>query len=219
MQKWVLKAGLLAALIVSVEFAFGWAEGYAALRDFAQARSNPAAFVAAMGLGCAIGLPVSWCYFFSATAFGLWAGWGCCLAGLWTSSTIGFFASRLFLPRAALGPLLGRFNLKIGRFNLRMGEAEAECHLNFFVRAIPGVPYFMQNMLLAGIGTPYAMYSAMTMLVQGPIALAVCFFADAVRSSSYANAAAALLLVAALAAVHRITLRVWVRRPSQAREP
>lgn len=204
MQKGLFKLALFLALIAAVELCFGWAELYAHLKDFAENNTDPLWFLLVMSVGAAVGLPVSWLYFFSATAFGIWTAWGLCLAGIFSSSLLGYFLARFLLPKSALSPLLKRFNIN--------ADADrAACNLNFFIRAIPGVPYFLQNFILSQIGTPLGMYMAMTLAVQGPIALAMNFFAESLKISSWQGVAAGAVLIITLTCVHRVMLRIYAK--------
>ena len=204
MQKRLIKAAIFIIVILLVEYFFGWRDSYEAFKHFAQTHVTPLAFICVMSFGCAAGLPVSWCYFFAATAFGVFFGWIYCLVGLFFSALLGFGMTKILLPPAAIAPMLKRFNIKTD-------VSEATYHANFFVRAIPGIPYFMQNIMLAEIGSKLGMYLAMTLLVQGPIALAICLFANSIKMNSFRYAIVAALLVVVLTLVHKTMRRFYFK--------
>lgn len=83
------------------------------------------------------------------------------------------------MPENSLELLAGRF--KIGRVKT-LGLA----NVNFFVRAVPGIPYFLQNIILGGMRTPFAMYVAVNLAVQGAIAAAMVYIGSAAASDSSA---------------------------------
>ncbi len=197
MRVQILKIAAVAALAAAFGAAFGWQRAFAALEEFAKSNANPAAFLLVMGVCCAFAFPVSWCYAFAGAAFGVFGGWCLCLAGIAASSAIGFAAARWLIPAEWAERAAEKARLK-GAIRRRLADA------NFFIRAVPGVPYFMQNIILASIGTEFPKYMLASLATQGPIALAVAFFSNGILEGSASKIAAGMALVAALAAVRRL---------------
>ncbi len=204
MLKNILKLLSLILLIALFQIFWGWQNLYAQVQAFAEANANPFYFLFIMSIFCAFGFPVSWCYFFSATAFGLGQAWGLCLIGLLFSSLLGFFAAKAFLPSNWNDKILCKFKIKSDCLT-------ANYHANFFIRAIPGVPYFLQNFILTGIKTPLSMYLIMTLLVQGPIALGVNIISASLKNSAYEGIFAGICLILILTAIHRLMLKYYKR--------
>lgn len=179
MERFLVKILAAAAFAAAFELLFGWGELLRLCLDFARENGDPFAFLIVMGVGCAFPLSLSLCYLFAGAAFPFFEAWALCILGLFISSSIGFFFGRFLVPENSLESLAGRF--KIGRVKT-LGLA----NVNFFVRAVPGIPYFLQNIILGGMRTPFAMYAAVNLAVQGAIAAAMVYIGSAAASDSSA---------------------------------
>lgn len=212
MYKLALKLLVLFLFALCVHFIWGWQELFAIFKAFAQGNANPLYFFAIMGVGCAFGFPVSWCYIFAGTAFGVAFGWTYCIFGIFTSSSIGFLASKWLLQKSQI--------LKFEKFfKVDATKIKATYHANFFIRAVPGVPYFLQNFILTDIKTTYLMYISMTLLVQGPIAFAVIFLSASIAESTFLKIIMAVLLLIILILIHRLMLRHYCKKEEIAQCP
>ena len=69
-MKNILKIALFIAAVVAVQLLYGWPELIADMKGFAETHNNPFAFFAIMSIGCAIGLPLSFCTLYAGAAFG-----------------------------------------------------------------------------------------------------------------------------------------------------
>ena len=166
MKRQIPKLILLAFIILGVEFFVGWGNLLDLLVDFVKQHSNPYAFLAVMGVGCALPLSLSFCYLFAGAAFPFWQAWILCLLGLTISSMLGYFIGRFFVSKEKIEYLSSKF---------RLGDTNGESYakINFFVRAIPGIPYFLQNIILGGIRSSFGLYLLINLLVQGGLAMAM----------------------------------------------
>ena len=188
-----------------MEIFLGWRDVFAYLKNLTETTNSPLFFILLMGIGCAFGFPVSFCYIFAGIGFGIFFGWIYCLIGLFASGTLAYLVVRLFVSEEDFLKIMKRFKLK-------MNVSKLKYHANFFLRAIPGTPYFLQNFFLAGIKTPYPMYIVMLLLVQGSVALAMNFMMGVLSGGSYRKIIATLLLVLFLTVVHRVMAKVYLKK-------
>lgn len=162
-------------------------------------------FVLAMSIGCAFAFPLSICYLLAGAAFPIWQAWPACLAVLFFSSGIGFWAGRKLVPKRIFGALCEKFKPRAG------GKVGAGLfRLNFIVRTFPGIPYWIQNIFLARIGTPYKLYTAVNMAAQGMISLAMTALGNSLKQPDTATFAAILLLVIGIAAAYKLLFAAFV---------
>ncbi len=163
---------ILAAL--SVQYFWGFAQIVGAFEEFAKNNSAAYVFLPVMGIGCAVGVPLSFCYVFAASAYTLPKAFLLCIIGLFTSSLIGFFIGNVFSELPYVKELKNKFLP-------RHAEDAIYFKLNFFIRAIPGVPYFAQNLILASLSKKAQIFTYLTVniCVQGLIALAMILIFNA----------------------------------------
>ena len=211
MKKSALKISAVLIAALAVQLFWGWGEVFGALKSCAEKDSAPAVFLAVMGVGCAAALPVSWCYVFAGAAFGILKGWLLCLAGICLSAGLGFWASRALFGKSDGDFLKKRFPGLAKRF------PNGLIHANFFARAVPGIPYFLQNIILERLGTGFAPYIFTAAAVQGIIAFGVIFFVSAVAESNAANIAVGALLVGLLALCHAFLARNFSAEKKEAK--
>ena len=138
-------------------------------------------------------------------AFGFWFGWGVCAAVLAVSSAIGYALGRFFFPDSVLRGLLRKIPFAsdpcgAGMFNV-----------NFAVRVVPGIPYWVQNVVLGGMRTGFALYMSVNLIGQGAIAGAMNFFASSMSEEGAKKYAAFVALVAVLAVFH-ISANVYYKK-------
>lgn len=107
-----------------------------------------------------IGFPISAFYIFSGIAFPPLHGLLLTSGGLAINMTLGYGIGRLFLHRPA------NEYLKKTRFNPELITSKNLTRLTILIRSVPGVPYFMQNYLLAVWKVPFRTYIAISWMVQ-----------------------------------------------------
>ncbi|MDY6068775.1 MAG: hypothetical protein SPI34_03550 [Opitutales bacterium] len=183
---------------ICIQYFWGFAQIVEAFEEFAQNNSSAYVFLPVMGMGCAVGVPLSFCYVFAASAYALPKAFLLCIMGLFTSSLIGFFIGNVF---SELPYVRGLKN----KFLPQHAENTIYFKLNFFIRAIPGVPYFAQNLILASLSKKSQIftYLLINICVQGLIALAMILIFNAAFREKFLIA---ITLVIALIATY-IVLR------------
>ena len=197
MLKIGLRISALIALVVLVEVFFGWSELFAFVEQTAKSNENSLLiFFALMSVGCAFAFPLSFCYLFAGTAFGFLTGWGICFAVLGVSSVIGYFLGRFFVPQAWVEKLCGHFNIDANPRGRSMFNA------NFLVRVIPGIPYWIQNVILGGLRSDFLLYIGVNLIAQGAIAGAMNYFASSLSEGGVSKYIAFVVLVIVLTIFH-----------------
>lgn len=188
------KVILVILAAVAVQYFWGFAQIVGAFEDFAKDNSSAYVFLPVMGMGCAVGVPLSFCYVFAASAYALPKAFLLCIIGLFTSSLIGFFIGNVFSELPYVKKLKNEFLPK-------HAEDAIYFKLNFFIRAIPGVPYFAQNLILASVSkkTQLFTYLLINICVQGLIALAMILIFNAAFREKFLIA---ITLVIALIATY-----------------
>ena len=198
LSKNLLKMLLLLAIVAAVQLSYGWLQLFADLKAFAEAHANPFAFLAVMSLGCAVGLPISFCTLFAGAAFGSVAGSALSIAGIVVSSFLGYLIGKFFFPREY-----------VERFKARFGLAERKSmfDVNFYVRAVPGPPYCVQNVVLGAMNSEIKMYMMLGVSIQGAIAVAM----NILGANFSEDGAAKYVAIAALIVVI-ILIRIFFKR-------
>ena len=161
-MKNALKILLLIVVIVAVQFVYGWDNLFAFFKTFAEENANPYAFLCVISLGCAIGFPVSFCTLFAGAAFGWLNGSILSIIGIAVSSLIGYFVGMFFAPENFVSQIKQRFNLN---------KQQSMFDLNFYVRAVPGLPYSIQSLFLGAMKSELKMYMILSVSIQGAIAV------------------------------------------------
>ena len=195
----MLKIAVLIAVFACLEFFVGWSEIARIFKESSGLLSeNPWLFLLVMGIGCALPFPITICYLTSGICFGLWKGFLLCFLGLFISSSIGGLMGKFLTPKIIFEKISDKFNLK--QFGMR-----GEFNLNFFVRAIPGIPYWIQNVFLGGMTKSPAMYLIVCMSVQGIISFTVVFLASSLDKSPSLKYIALGAMVFSLALLQIVT--------------
>lgn len=168
------KVILVILAAVAVQYFWGFAQIVGAFEEFAKNNSATYVFLPVMGIGCAVGVPLSFCYVFAASAYALPKAFLLCIIGLFTSSLIGFFIGNVFSELPYVRELKNKFLPQ-------HAEDAIYFKLNFFIRAVPGVPYFAQNLILASLSKKVQLftYLLINICVQGLIALAMILIFNA----------------------------------------
>lgn len=213
MLKTIFRISLLVALIVSVEVFFGWSELFVLVEQTAKNNENSLAiFFLLMSVGCAFAFPLSFCYLFAGVAFGFLKGWGICFAVLAVSSTIGYFLGRFFVPKNVVEKLCLRFGIDSNPRGRAMFNA------NFLVRVIPGIPYWIQNVILGGLRSDFLLYIVVNLFAQGAIAGAMNYFASSLAEEGLAKYLAFAILVLVLSIFHIAVNIVYKKSTKQTKD-
>ncbi len=170
-------------------------------KEFLEANKNPWLFLAVIGVATVFGFPVSACYLIAGAVFGVMYGFLLCLAGIFLSSSFSYMLGRFCLPNGKLKSYLEKFS--VGKF---LGANLAS--VNFFVRAIPGVPYMFQGLILAALKTNYLVYMFVAISVQGGIAFCMCLFGSGLATAALEKIAVGIILILLLSVFHQILIRL-----------
>lgn len=163
-------------LLMVVGFAFVVAAGIGVLAwaDFDLDRllattqtTNPLVFLALMALLPLIGFPISAFYLYAGAAFPFLTAWVLCVAALLINMTGAYFAGAYFLK----GPI-ERWMMRRG-YRVPKLQEKGHFRLAVLIRAVPGVPYPLQNYILSLSGCPFVLYLLISMFVQSTIAAGV----------------------------------------------
>lgn len=167
---------------------------YAQLRELCKNSQSPTIFLCLMGFATPFGFPLSACYIIAGMCFGLNLGFGLCVAGLFLSSTLGYFLGKFAISQKFYDTL--RLKLKISDLTKR-----GKFNVNFLIRAIPGVPYWLQNIVLARLSNSYLLYEIVNLVTQSTIAFAMVFFSSSLGEEGLKKYAAIALMIFILAAI------------------
>jgi len=107
-----------------------------------------------------VGFPISAFYVFSGMAFPPLEGLLLTSGGLLVNMAIGYWVGRYFLHKP-VSHYLGKT-----RFNPELIKQRNLTRMTILVRSVPGVPYFMQNYLLALSKVPFWTYLSLSWLIQ-----------------------------------------------------
>ena len=197
-MKSLLKVCFLVLIIGVVQYFYGWTVLFDDLKCFAQENNNPVVFLATMSFGCAIGFPISFCTLFAGAAFGAFFGSVLSVVGIIISSFLGYYIGRFFCPEELIKKVKSRFSISSNR---------SMFDINFYVRAIPGLTYSMQNFVLGAMESDIKMYMLLCVSIQGAIAVAMN-----VLGASFSDEGCAKYIAIAILIVVIILIRVVFRR-------
>ncbi len=189
------------------------------LRTIAEDANSVPIFLLCMGIGCAFGLPVSFFYVTAGIAFGMLKAWEVCVVSLILSSSIGYLLGRFVLPRKWIESKIfseteNPQNKKYSFLrNRRLSkDLKTDFNLNFYIRAIPGIPYWIQNLFLGAISLNFFVYLFVNIVVQGAISFAMICLGGAVVDYSWYSVVIIVLLVVFLTLFHRLGLLILKRK-------
>ncbi len=207
MKSFFIRLVALAAIVAAVQYFAGWGEVLGFLENLVRSNPSPEIFLVVMGLGCAAGMPLSFCYIFAGAAYPFWQAWPLCLCGLFISASLGYLAGAFLAPKDFVDRMSERFGLNL--------QSRGMMNLNFFVRVVPVMPYTAQNILLGAAGSKYGVYILVNMLVQAAISAAMLLLSGALFAEGSMDAKR-LFVIAALVLV--IALEHWILRRIYAKE-
>lgn len=174
----LIKCFAFVAVVILAGCVFIFPNSFEEFSALLRKNSNPYIFLLFMSVGCALPMPLTFCYMYAGLTFHPVLAWVLCVGGLFFSSTIGYFLGRL----TGSAILAERMCLK---FKFDISSKKNSFGLNFFVRAVPGVPYWAQNIVLASVGTSYFLYEFVNICVQGLISLFMVLFFDRVMKGGF----------------------------------
>lgn len=194
---YIAKFALLVAAIAGAEILYGWGELFSRFDSFAKGFSDsPVLFWLLMSAGCALAFPLSVCYLFAGAAFGFGAGWLLSLGVLAVSSALGYWLGVFFVPKTFPRRVAAKFGISTDFSERTM------FNVNFAVRVVPGIPYWVQNVFLGAIRSKFPLYMFVNIAAQGAIAGAMNFVGSSLSCGGYGKYAAFGVLAAVLAAFH-----------------
>ena len=199
-MKNILKICVLLAILATVQFTYGFPQLIADLKTFAETHANPFVFLAIMSIGCAVGFPMSFCTLFAGAAFGSTLGSTLSIIGIAISSSLGFLIGKFFCPETLVARIKTKF---------RITKRKNMFDLNFYVRAVPGIPYSAQNVILGAMNSEFPMYMALGVSIQGTIAVAMCVFGANFSDDGIVKYAAIAALITIVICIRLIFKRVF----------
>lgn len=128
---------------------------------------TPLTFVIAMSLAPAFGFSIALFYLLAGVTFNFWLGWGLCLLSLFVNMTVGYVMAR-YCFRELIVKVLRRRQFKLPEIS----ELN-QFRITFLIRALPGVPFTLQNWILGILNVPYLLYIIVSLATQGLIAAIV----------------------------------------------
>ena len=171
--------------------------------------------VSPVALGLAIaalplfGFPLAPLYALAGLRFGWATGYPLCLLGV-TANLLAAYPVYGKLLRGPVGALL----LRRG-WNPEKWRGEDRWRITLLVAAVPALPFWAQNAVLAAIGTPFRIYLAGCLLVQAVFAAAGVALGTAGRTALSSETGTLTLLASiplSLFLLHRIRVRMRRRR-------
>lgn len=212
MKAFLVKLLLLSAVIAAVQYFVGFGALFEYLKNLVRSNSSPEVFVLVMGIGCAAGLPLSFCYLFAGAVYPFWTAWPLCLCGLFTSASLGYLAGVFLAPKNLAERMFSKFG-----FSLR---ERGMMNLNFIVRVAPVMPYSAQNILLGAAGSGYGVYMLVNMLVQAAISVVMLLLSGAIFAQGgidLKRGAIIAALIIVIAIEHWILRKIYPRSNKNAK--
>ena len=126
--------------------------------------THPLVFFCAMALLPIIGFPIAVFYIFAGLAFPWLTAWLLCAGALAVNMALAYLLGA-YLLRDPIRQLVERRGHRIPELGPR-----GHFRLTFLIRALPGVPYPLQNYILALARTPFPLYMGVSWTVQATFA-------------------------------------------------
>lgn len=126
--------------------------------------TNPLVFMLLMALLPLLGFPISAFYLFAGAAFPFPVAWLFCIVALAVNMSLAYVLGNYFMRGPIRRWMQGRGS--------KLPELQKQGHLRLVVvmRAVPGIPFPLQNYVLAFSGCPFPLYLVVSLLVQASIA-------------------------------------------------
>jgi len=195
-MKTVLKIAAAIAVLVAVQYFYGLGQLVSDMEAFAKSHNNPFFFFVLMSVGCAVGvLPLSFCTLYAGAAFGALLGSVLSVGAICLSSIIGYSIGRFFCPPDLMEKIKQKFHISAGKSVFDLSSRKGMFDLNFFVRAVPGIPYCMQNFILGGMNSEFKVYMILGVSIQGLFAVAMNVLGASFNEDGFAKYLAIVVLV------------------------
>ncbi len=191
-MKSLLKFFVLIIAIVGIEYFYGWGALFSDIEVFAKEHDNPFIFLLVISFGCAIGFPISFCTLFAGAAFGAFFGSVLSIVGILISSFLGYFIGKFFFPKEIVDKIEKRFSIS---------SRKTMFDLNFYVRAVPGITYSMQNFILGALCSEIKMYLIVGVSIQGAFAIAMNILGASFADDSFAKYISLAILIVVIVAM------------------
>lgn len=176
--------------------------------------TDPLTFVLLMSLLPLLGFPIAAFYLYAGSIFPWWIAWLCCSLALAVNMALAYPIAK-YLLRGPISEILARYRRAIPDFS-----TPNQFRLTFLVRAVPGIPYFMQNYFLPLLGIRFLHYWIISWVVQTVIAAGMTAVPDLVEKTGWVTAGIVLALFIVLGILHRIYIpRRTATGPGDPRKP
>ena len=136
-----------------------------------------------------LGFPISAFYVFSGITFSPWVGLGVTSTGLFLNMIAGYWVGRCYLHEPISAYLHKKEKTK------RWLHTKNLIRLTVLVRAVPGVPYFMQNYILGLVKAPFWMYLFVSWSIQSMFCAGTIFLTSSGKHFRDASNALPLALI------------------------
>lgn len=174
--------------------------------------AGPTTFFLAMALLPAIGAPLSFFCLTAGSVFGPQLGMPAVTLLSLTAIAANIALSHLLASRALRPPL--DYAVKRLGYQLPRVQSGDVTDLIVLLRVTPGLPFPVQNYLLALAGVPFLRYFLLSCLIAFPLNAAIIFFGEALLQGRGRMALVGLLLVlATMAGLHLVRRRYRTRLP------
>ncbi|CAA6679614.1 MULTISPECIES: TVP38/TMEM64 family protein [unclassified Lentimonas] len=122
--------------------------------------TRPIYFILMMSVLPLVGFPIAVFYLFAGSAYVWWHAWAFCTLALAINISISYPIAR-YLLASPISALLSKYDRSLPELTKRN-----QFRVTFLVRSIPGVPYFIQNYMLAVLGVDFVPYFVISLSIQ-----------------------------------------------------
>jgi uncharacterized membrane protein YdjX (TVP38/TMEM64 family) len=197
-----MTSSLLKLLIFGLPIAFGL--GFLVTSGFDMERllesiraTDPFLFLGIMSLLPLAGFPIAAFYLYAGSAFPWWQASLLCSLALALNISIAFPIAK-YLLAGPVTHILERYRKSIPPLTRKN-----QFRVTFLVRSIPGIPYFMQNYLLALVGVKFTHYFLISWLVQSVFAAGMAAVPHLIEKTGWITGGILLALAGILLVLHR----------------
>jgi uncharacterized membrane protein YdjX (TVP38/TMEM64 family) len=160
--------------------------------------THPLYFVLLMSTLPLIGLPIAAFYLYAGSVYVWWQAWALCTLALGINISISYPIAR-YLLASPISVLLAKYERSLPELT----EVN-QFRVTFLVRAIPGVPYFMQNYILALFGVRFVPYLVISLSIQSIFAAGMAAVPNLVEKTGWVPVAMVAALMLLLLLLRRI---------------
>jgi len=189
-------------LFIAIGLGYLYRSGFDLTKILSSAQdTSPLGFVLAMSFLPLVGFPIAPCYLFAGTVFPWWQAWAFCSLSLAVNMSVAYPLGRGFLASPIRGFLEGRNK------EMPVLTENNQFRVTFVVRAVPGVPYFIQNYLLAVLGVRFGTYLVVSWLIQSLIAAGMTSLPHLALKAGWMVTGVSVGILLLLIVLHRIYIR------------